>query len=78
MVKTQLGGSPLNRYFKHEKSGRVFELLYITNEHARAIKRDTWQITAVYRDQNERIWSSSLIDFEKKFVEIDSKTGARI
>lgn len=71
MVTAQNNSQFKNKFFKHEKTGRIFRLILVTNEYARAIKRDKWPIMAVYEDRNHHIWSCPLMEFESKFVEID-------
>ncbi len=66
---------PKNRWFKHEKTGRLFYLIYVTNEHARSIKRSKWPVEAIYQDEQYRLWSCPLSEFASKFVEIDATTG---
>jgi len=76
-VTTQKDAQYKNTFFRHEKTGRVFRLILVTNEFARASARDNWIITAVYEDSKRQVWSSPLKEFEKKFVEIDPFTGKK-
>lgn len=71
MVTAQKNAAFKNKFFKHEKTGRIFRLILVTNEYARAKARDKWPIMAIYEDRNNHIWSCPLIEFESKFVPID-------
>lgn len=71
MVTAQKNAKFKNRFFKHEKTGKIFRLILVSNEYARATARDKWPITAVYEDRYGHIWTCPLLEFESKFVEID-------
>lgn len=71
MITSQESHKFKNAYFKHEKTGRIFRLLAVTNEHARASKRDKWPIMAAYVDGNGDSWCTPLIQFESRLVELD-------
>lgn len=75
---SQTKNTPAVTWYKHEKSGRAFKLHMVANERARAIKRDTWPVTAVYEDEDGNIWTCPLADFRKKFVQIDPRTGKKV
>jgi hypothetical protein len=73
MIKSQESHVLKNTYFKHEATGRVFKLLAVTNEHARASKRDKWPIMAIYVDGYGGSWAAPLIQFEDSLLEIQGE-----
>jgi hypothetical protein len=77
-VTAQKDHSLKRDYFRHEKTGAIFRLLFVANEGARESVRGKWIVTAIYEDSKQQIWASPLKDFKEKFVEIDANTGKKI
>ena len=63
---------PINQRFINDKTGRVYNLLYISNTNA--IKPE-WIETAVYQDSSGNVWSRPLCEFAKRMTMVEQKEG---
>lgn len=65
----------IGRWYKHDKSGKIYSLEAVANLDADADREDEYPITVVYKSVTGVVWSRPIENWTGKFTEMISPQG---